>query len=209
MTGSMMDKTCAEFAEALAAKVSVPGGGGAAAYVGALAVALCSMTGNFTTGKKKYAAYEADIQRMLQEGEEVRERLLELVDRDAAAFLPLSEAYAIPKEDPGRTEALEAATKAALSAPLAMMQEIARAIELLEEMQEKGSRLLLSDVGCGAALAAAAMQAAALNVFVNTQSLTDRTFAETVEAEADDLLAYVSRAQAVVVSVAQTIRPDR
>ena len=88
MPEKLMDKSCTAFADALAAKVSVPGGGGAAVYVGALGVALCSMVGNFTTGKKKYAEYEEDIQRMLAEGEEIRARLLELVDEDAEAFFP-------------------------------------------------------------------------------------------------------------------------
>ena len=139
----MMDKSCAEFADELAAKKSIPGGGGAAAYVGALAAALCSMAGNYTAGKEKYAAYEEDLPRMLAEGEKVRERLLELVEEDAAAFLPLSQAYAIPKEDPTREETLEKCTKDALVAPLEMMRQIARAIELLEEMGEKGSRMLI------------------------------------------------------------------
>ena len=206
MAEKMMDKTCAEFADALAAKASVPGGGGAAAYVGALAVALCSMVGNFTTGKKKYAAYEDDVQRMLAEGEQVRVRLLELVEEDAAAFYPLSQAYGIPKEDPSRAEVLEKCTKDALAGPLEMMRQVAKAIELLEEMNVKGSRMLVSDVGCGAACAAAAMQAAAMNVFINTKGLQDRDYAVRVEAEADALLAYVPRAQKVADEVVAGIR---
>ena len=206
MTDKMMDKSCTEFAADLAAKVSVPGGGGAAAYVGALAVALCSMVGNFTTGKKKYAEYEDDVQRMLAEGEQVRTRLLELVEEDAAAFFPLSQAYGIPKEDPTRNEVLEKCTKDALQGPLEMMRQIARAIELLEEMNVKGSRMLISDVGCGAACAAAAMQAAAMSVFINTKSLQDRAYAQTVEDEADGLLAYVPRAEAIADEVMAGIR---
>ena len=87
MTDKMMDKSCTEFAAELAGKVSVPGGGGAAAYVGALSVALCSMVGNFTTGKNKYAEYEQDVQRMLAEGETVRARLLELVDKNKTEII--------------------------------------------------------------------------------------------------------------------------
>ncbi len=202
----MMDKSCIAFADDLAAKKSVPGGGGAAAYVGALAVALCSMAGNFTTGKEKYAEYENDLQRMLADGEKVRARLLELVEEDAAAFFPLSQAYAIPKNDPTREETLEKCTKDAIAAPLEMMRQIARAIELLEEMGEKGSRLLVSDVGCGAAFAAAAMQAASLNVFINTAALKDREYAEAVEAEADELLAYVPCAETLADVVTKEIR---
>ena len=206
MTDKMMDKSCTEFAAELAGKVSVPGGGGAAAYVGALSVALCSMVGNFTTGKKKYAEYEEDVQRMLAEGETVRARLLELVEEDAAAFFPLSQAYGIPKEDPTRDEQLEKCTKDALAGPLEMMRQIAKAIELLEEMNVKGSRMLISDVGCGAVCAAAAMRAASMNVFINTKGLKDRDYAAKVEAEADELLAYVPRAKAVADEVAAGIR---
>ena len=206
MTEKMMDRTCTDFAAVLAAKESVPGGGGAAAYVGALGVALCSMVGNFTTGKKKYAEYEEDVQRMLAEGEAVRTRLLELVEEDAAAFYPLSQAYGIPKEDPTRDEQLEKCTKDALAGPLEMMRQIAKAIELLEEMNVKGSRMLISDVGCGAVCAAAAMRAAAMNVFINTKGLKDRDYAAKVEAEADELLGYVQRAKAVADEVEAGIR---
>ena len=199
--------SCREFAEKVAAKESVPGGGGVAAYVGSLSVALCSMVGNFTTGKKTYAAVEEDVQRMLAEGEAIRRRLVELVDADAAAFAPLAEAYGIPKDDPSRGEVLETATKGACQAPHEMMLEIAKAIELLEEMGEKGSKMLLSDVACGAYAARAALQAASVNVFVNTKSLKDRAWAEQLEAECDALLAeYGPRADACAASVMARIR---
>ena len=194
----LMEGSCAGFAELLAAKRSVPGGGGAAADTGALAAALCSMVGNFTTGKRRYAAYEDDVRRMLVDAEQVRVRLVELVDEDAEAFCPLSQAYALPKEDPSRPEVLERETKNACKAPVEMMRQICRAIELLEEMGEKGARMLLSDVGCGALLARAALEAASLNVFVNTKGLADRPFAEGLEAECDQMLSeYVPRADAI------------
>lgn len=199
---NLTNLSCAGFAEKLAAKESVPGGGGAAALAGALGVALCSMVGNFTTGKKRYAEYEEDVQRMLEEAEGIRRRLIELVDEDAAAFFPLSQAYAIPKEDPTRAEVLENATKHASEGPYEMMGQICLAIELLEEMGEKGSRMLLSDVGCGALLCRAALESAALNVFVNTKTLKDRAFAEAMEADVERMLEeYCPRAEAVEASV--------
>ena len=78
MAEKLMEKSCIEFADALAAKISVPGGGGAAAYVGALGVALGNMTANFTTGKKKYAEFEEDIQRIIAEGDVIRAKLIDL-----------------------------------------------------------------------------------------------------------------------------------
>ena len=207
MSEKLTDRSCESFAEVLAAKESVPGGGGAAALAGALGVALCSMVGNFTTGKKTYAAVEDDVQRMLAEAQDVRLRLIALVEEDAEAFYPLSQAYAIPRDDPKRAEVLEEATKAACLAPVEMMRQICHAIELLEEMGEKGSKMLVSDVGCGATLCRAALEAASMNVFVNTKTLKDRIFAEKTEEECDSMLAeYLPRAEACAKSVMARIR---
>ena len=96
------EMTLAQFAEQLAAKTPVPGGGGASALMGALGAALGSMVANYTVGKRKYAAVEEEVQDILARMEELRKKLLELVEEDAAAFEPLSRAYAIPKDDPSR-----------------------------------------------------------------------------------------------------------
>lgn len=203
----LVDLTCADFATELAAKRSVPGGGGAAAYAGALAAALGSMVGNFTTGKKRYAAYEDDVQRMLREGEALRQQLVNLVDEDARAFYPLSQAYGIPRDDPSRAEALEEATRGAIKPPVGVMERVCRVIDLLDEMGEKGSRMLLSDVGCGVLLARAALEAASLNVYVNTRSLQDREFAGMIEQHCDEMLeVYVPRAEAIERRVMDDIR---
>ena len=205
----LTDLRCTAFAEVLASKAPVPGGGGAAALAGALGVALCSMVGNFTTGKKKYAAYEEDVQRMLAEGETLRARLLELVEADAAAFEPLSRAYAIPKEDPTRDSVLEEAALNACKAPMEMVSCCGEALLLLEEMLEKGSRLLLSDVGCGALLCKAAMESAAMNVFVNTGSLQDRAVAVGMERQVDETLEkYLPMAERIAASVTATLRKE-
>jgi len=205
----LTEKSCAEFAQALASKASVPGGGGAAALAGALGIALCSMVGNFTVGKKKYAAVEEDVKAMLVKAESLRTNLLDLVNADAEAFAPLSRAYAIPKDDPSRASVLEEATLNACQAPMEMVRRCGEAIELLEEMERKGSAMLLSDVGCGALLCRAAMESAALNVFVNTKTLKDREKAAQMEEEISGLLLrYLSRADQVARAVAGRIRGE-
>lgn len=156
MAERLMDRSCEEFACDLASKVSVPGGGGAAAYVGALGAALASMVGHYTTGKKLYARYEEDVQEDIGKADHIRERLIELADMDAAAFYPLSKAYSIPKDDPDRTDIIERATKKACAAPIEMMRQTCKAIAILEDMYTKGTRMLLSDVGCGALFCRAA-----------------------------------------------------
>jgi formiminotetrahydrofolate cyclodeaminase len=196
-----------EFVESLGAKEPTPGGGGAAALAGALGAALCSMVGNYTTGKKAYAAYEEDVIHMIDASEESAERLLELVQADADEFSKISAAFALPKDDPNRHEAIQEATLAALEPPLEMMREIAKVIGLLEEMCDKGSRMLVSDVGCGASIAQGALVAASLNVFVNTKGLDDREKAAEIEAEVASMIdSCVPRCDLLVREVLGRIR---
>lgn len=207
MRQKLTELSCVDFAAALAAKQSVPGGGGAAALAGALGTALCSMVAHYTVGKKAYTSVQDDIERILIEAEDVRENLMGLINADAEAFEPLARAYSIPKSDPARARTIELATKTACSAPIEMMRQCARAVPLLEELAEKGSRLLLSDVLCGAALCGAALVASSANVYVNTGTLGDREFAEELEAEADALIGeYAPRAQAVVDAMRAHLR---
>ena len=157
----MTKLSCEKFLAELASKAPTPGGGGTAALVGAAGVALGNMVGNLTTGKKKYAAVEDDVKAILNKAAILREQLLRLVDADAQAFAPLSKAYAISKEDPHRDTVLEEATLNACKAPMEMVRRCCTGVELLEEMLEKGSVMLVSDIGCGALLCKAAMESAA------------------------------------------------
>ncbi len=201
--------SCTDFAQALASRAAVPGGGGASAMAGALGIALCSMAGNFTAGKKKFAAVEADVQRILAEAEALRIRLMELVDADAQAFEPMSRAYAIPKEDPARAQIMEEAALLACQAPMEMIACCEKALRLLEEMLEKGSKMLITDVGCGAFLCKAAMESAAMNVFVNTKTMKNRERAAMLEREVDETLQVcLPLADKITASVTAYIRKE-
>lgn len=207
MTGALKTESCADFTAKLASREAVPGGGGAAALMGALGAALCAMAGNLTLGKPKYAAYEEELRRMTDRAEALRLRFLELIDKDAAAFAPLSRAYALDKSDPAYPETLRRATLGACGAVFELMENGCRAVELLEEMEQKGSRLLLSDVGCGALAARAALEAAAMNVLVNTRLLPEDPEARRLEEETETMLrGYAPRAQAVADRVLETMR---
>ena len=192
MSEKMIEKSCADFAAVLASKAPVPGGGGAAALVGALGTALCSMVGNLTVGRKKYAQYEADVKRMLEKGAAVQERLLDLVDKDAEAFEPLSKAYGMPRETEEekaeKARVMEIVLKDACSVPMEIMEKCCEAIELIVEFGAKGSKLAISDAGVGAAFCKAALQGASLNVYINTKSMADREYAEELNRKADAML---------------------
>ena len=182
------DQTCGAFLDALASRAPTPGGGGASALAGALGAALCTMVGNYTVGKKKYAAVEEDVKALMARAEDIRGRLLAQVDADAAAFEPLSRAYAIPKDDPGRGEVMEQCLRDAAAAPMEILRLCCQAIDLHREMLDKGSVMMLSDVGTGVVLCWGALYGAALNVKVNTKSMADRAFAEAMNREVDQLV---------------------
>ncbi len=182
------EMSCQQFADALASKASVPGGGGASALVAALGAALGTMVGNFTLGKKKYADVEADIRALMEQAEDLRSRLLACIDADAAAFEPLSRAYGIPKEDPGRAEIMEKCLRDAAAVPMEVLRLSCKVIDLQKEFAEKGSVMVVSDAGTGVVFCWSALYGAALNVKVNTKLMADRAYAEALNGEVDALV---------------------
>jgi formiminotetrahydrofolate cyclodeaminase len=201
-----VDKTITEFMNELASNAPVPGGGGASALIGAVGVSLGDMVGELTTGKKKYADVEEDIQRLMRDAKEVKDEFLRLIDADAEAFAPLARAYGIPKDEPGRDEIMEEALKNGAAVPMDIMRTCGRALDIIEEFAEKGSRLAVSDAGCAAASCKAAMQAASLNVFINTKSMKDRALAESMNAEVNAMLGqYCAKAADIYRAVSERL----
>ena len=185
-----MEKNIDKFLEALASSAPTPGGGGAAALCGALAIALGNMVGNLTLGKKKYADVQEDIAALNEKAETLRKDFVALIDADAEAFKPLSEAYGIPKDDPMRADVMESALLKAVQPPMEIMRKCVKALEVISEYATKGSALAISDAGCAAALARAAADAAALNVRINTKSMTDHKVANHLNVEANSLVMH-------------------
>lgn len=197
--------TLETFIRELASKSAVPGGGSVAALAGSLSAALASMAANLTSGKKKYAAYQADIERILDQTAASSKRFLDLIEDDAAAFLPLSKAYGIPKDDPKRRQIMEKALRTACEAPFAVIQEAQNLLALLEELTEKGSRLVVSDVGVAASCCRCAAESAALNVYINTKMMSDRGYAEKLNHETEAGVQTVCRRCETVYQTVQTI----
>ena len=187
----ILDNTFTEFTKVLGSKEPVPGGGGAAAAAGALGAALGSMVASLTAGKKKYAVYEEDIRRILKETERLRMEFIGLADADADGFRPLSEAYRLPKNTPEeiqyRNEVMEASLEKACEAPLAMMRAALETLDLLAELAEKGSTLAVSDAGAGAVMARACLQAASLNIYINTGMMQNRDMADQLNGQTDHM----------------------
>ena len=184
----MTTKSCREFVTVLASNEPAPGGGGASALVAALGTALGNMVGALTVGKKKYADVEEEIKALMKKCDDLQTQLLDQVPADAEGFVPLAKAYGIPKDDPNRDRILEEATIVACQVPRKIMELCCEAIEAIAVFAAKGSRLAVSDAGCGAVCCKAALQSASLNVFINTKSLKNREVAEEMNAKANGML---------------------
>ncbi len=190
------------FLDALAAGTASPGGGSAAAFSGAAAAALAAMVARLTLGKKKYAAVEEEMRRLLDEAEALRAGMTQMVERDAAAFDVVMQAYKLPKNTPDeietRKQAIERGLLGAAAVPLESARGAVRAMELALQAAEKGNLTAISDGATGAALARAALTGAGYNVRINIGSLEDpqpgRPMLEELEAlerRADELEAQV------------------
>ena len=184
----MTTESCRRFVEVLASDAPAPGGGGAAALVGAIGTALGNMVGSLTVGKKKYADVQDEIIALKAKCDALQTELLNQVEEDDKGFVPLSKAYGIPKDDPNRDAILEDATITACKVPMHIMELCCEAIDCVAVFAAKGSRLAVSDAGCAAVCCKAALQAASLNVFINTKSLKNRAVAEEMNAKANAML---------------------
>jgi methenyltetrahydrofolate cyclohydrolase len=203
---AMAEKSCAYFLDVLASKAPVPGGGGAAAMGGAIGMALSNMVGNLTVGKKKYADVEDEVKELLEKGTVIIEDLKTLVDRDAEVFEPLSKAYGLPKETPEevahKQKVMEECSIEACSVPLEIIRKSYEGIRIHERMGQIGSKLAISDVGCGVVFLKAALISGQLNVLINLGAIKDEKFVAEANEEmnrlvkegskiADDTLALV------------------
>lgn len=178
---NMTDLSCTAFMAQLSSNAPTPGGGGAAALMGAMGVALGNMVGSLTLGKKKYADVEREILQLKAQSDDLQTALLALVEKDAAVFAPLAKAYGLPKETEAqrkeKAQVMEQALRAASAVPMEIMERCCEALHLVARFALIGSRLAVSDAGCAAACCRAALNAASLNVLINTKLMADRAYA--------------------------------
>jgi len=187
------DSAIEPFLDALASSAATPGGGSAAAILGAMGAALVSMVCNLTIGKKKYVEVEEEMKDVLAKAEDLRHRLTGMIQDDVRAFDTVMGAYGMPKETDAektaRGEAIQAALKLATDVPIACCRVAREVIDLALAASEKGNINVISDAGVGVLAANAALRSAALNVFINAKMISDKSFVDAKLQELDGLLA--------------------
>lgn len=189
----MINGSCVEFVNELASKNAVPGGGGAAALTGAIGTALASMVVNLTLGKKKYADFEDANKEIIKKAQKIQDELMEMVDLDAEHFLPLSKAYGLPKETEEekkiKEETLQKCLKVACGVPVDIVLKSYEAIQLHQDLVDKGSKLAISDVGVGVQCLRAALISGWLNVLININMIKDEAYVAKINEEVRPLVA--------------------
>jgi formiminotetrahydrofolate cyclodeaminase len=187
------DTAIEPFLDQLASSAATPGGGSAAAIIGAMGAALVSMVCHLTIGKKKYAEVEGEMQDVLAKTEALRKKLTGMIQDDVKAFDAVMGAYGMPKETDAdkqaRDKAIQVALKLATDVPLACAYAAREVIDLAAIASDKGNLNVISDAGVGVLAGYAALRSAALNVFTNARMITDKTFAEAKLQELNRLLA--------------------
>jgi formiminotetrahydrofolate cyclodeaminase len=185
-------QTIQQFLEVLSSKQPVPGGGGASALAGALGTALGLMVGNLTVGKKKYAEVEGDVIRMMEELSKLQSEMVSLADEDAKVFAPLAASYGLPanteEEKANKAAVMEENLLAASLVPVRIMEAAVKSLDILEELEQKGSVMAVSDVGVAVQFIRTALTGAVMNVYINTKSMKNREVAGEMNEKAGQML---------------------
>lgn len=200
----LTDMSCRGFAEETASESPAPGGGSVSAYMGALGAALGTMVANLSAHKAGWDERWEEFSTYAEQGQDIMERLLHLVDEDTDAFNAIKNAMGMPKgtdeEKAARAAAIEAATLYASQVPLRTAQTALEAYPLLEAMVDKGNPASVTDAAVGAMAVTAGVRGAALNVRINAASLADRAAADMLVESADAAVAKATAAEAALLA---------
>ena len=204
----LVDLSLQGFSNETLSESPAPGGGSVAAYVGALGAALGSMVANLSAIKRGWDDRWEEFSDWAEKGKIHHNRLLKLVDEDAASFNAMMEAFGMPKvtdqEKKKRSETIQAATKHAIEIPFEVMQASFRSMEVIQAMATIGNPNSLSDAGVGALCARTAVYGAYLNVRINAGSLADKVFAEDILIKAAALLQETQAKETEILSLVES-----
>jgi glutamate formiminotransferase/formiminotetrahydrofolate cyclodeaminase len=180
----LVDMNLIAFADVTASESPAPGGGSISAYVGALGISLATMVANLSSHKTGWDARWKEFSDWAEQGQLIKDSLLNLVDEDTNAFNKIMNAFGLPKstdsEKAARTLAIQEATKFAIEIPFKVMELSLKSMEIIKAMAETGNPNSVSDAGVGALCARTAVIGAFMNVRINASGYSDKTYIDTV-----------------------------
>jgi formiminotetrahydrofolate cyclodeaminase len=193
-----------QFLDLLAAAQPTPGGGSAAALIGAMGAALVSMMARLTVSKDKYAENHEEMAGLLEQSEALREQMIEAMQQDIKAYNKVMSAYAAPvkgRDEMTRNADIQAAFKEATEIPLICIRLALQIIALARRAVEIGNVNAAADAGVAAIAGHAAIRGAALNVFTNCAMIKDEIFCRACLNEANKALSEAARLESEVFTM--------
>ncbi|MBI3511338.1 MAG: glutamate formimidoyltransferase [Bacteroidetes bacterium] len=179
-SSKLISMSLADFADETSSESPAPGGGSISAYMGALGASLATMVANLSSHKRGWDDRWKGFSDWAEKGQQYKKELLQLVDRDTAAFNLIMNAFALPKsteeEKSARTKAIQDATRTATEIPFRVMEVSFDSMNVIKAMAESGNPNSVSDAGVGALAARASVMGAYLNVRINAAGLADKNF---------------------------------
>lgn len=159
------------FIDALADKSSVPGGGSAAAFAAAMGAGLLLMAVGVTIKRKATPQADKDfLTPYLDEITEYKNDFKNLTEEDAAAYL---EVINLKKQNPADGAKLEKAQIVAAEVPLITAQKAQKLLKIIDDIEEKIAKIILSDALCARALLIASLKCSQENIKTNLPYVTD------------------------------------
>lgn len=205
----LVQKTLIDFANETASESPAPGGGSISAYVGALGVSLGTMVANLSSHKVGWDDKIEFFSEKAEEGQKLKDTLLDLVDADTHAFNKIMDALRMPKatedEKSARKAAMHAATIGAIEVPLRVMKISLQSMDMLKEMATNGNPNSVSDAGVGALCARTAVEGAALNVRINCSGFDDKDYVADALAQAKEMLQKAKEAEREIIALVEKL----
>jgi len=194
-----------DFANETAAESPAPGGGSIAAYLGALGVSLGTMVANLSANKRGWDDRVTYYGEWAAKGQQIKDKLLYLVDEDTRAFTKIIEAVRLPKgteaEKTTRSAAMATATEYAIEVPLQVMEVSLSAFVMLKAMAREGNPNSVSDAGVGALACRAAVRGAYLNVKINCADYANEKYIAKALLKAEKMLAKAEKEESIVMKI--------
>jgi len=205
----LANKTFTELLAAFASPTPTPGGGSASALAGALGAALLAMVAGMPRTKTGTPESRAALDAAQADLSRLQQTLLELADRDAAAYDLVVGAFRLPKatdeERAARKAAIQQATRTATEVPLETVRAAVALARQAATVAAHGNPNAKSDVVVAMSLAGTAFAGGRANVDINLEGVSDAAWVEGVRAQVADLtVPYVTAIRDVGTSLGFT-----
>ena len=207
-TKRLIDMNLSEFTNETCSESPAPGGGSISAYCGAMGAALGTMVANLSAHKRGWDDKWEEFSNWAEKGIAFQNELLRLVDEDTNAFNKIMEAFRLPKDSEEektlRNDAIQQATKFAITTPYRVMQTAYDSMQVMKAMAEYGNPNSVTDAAVGALCARTAVRGAFLNVKINCGDCQDKDFVNDILTQGQSLVDKATDLEKEIMTITES-----